>query len=281
MKKGLIVIFVAIVLVMISWFIYPRYKLYRFLEEYNDIDTFRELSQMTAEDFIIYLHAYQEFPETSEDSIFRSLFYKTFGSIPEIYNYGVFVYHDTLTINGSVENVDKIYLKGPNHDGKHIGQTINSIDYSEESINPVNMSFLHFLFVKGDILITIIPEFNLCNSIYFRSNISYKERLSVSDSVVHDSFKRTIYPLYKQKYGEFPYRIRDLYKDVAYIYYKAILYPDTLILTHKCEPYNGEYDTSSMTTLINKPLYAWAKEIGLHQFYFSIEVRPSFFEKKE
>jgi len=63
--------------------------------------------------------------------------------------------------------------------------------------------------------------------------------------------------------------------------YSQNLYSDTLILTQKCEPFNGEYDTSPMVEVLNKHLYTWAKEIGLHQFWFSIAVRPSFFEKKD
>jgi hypothetical protein len=280
MKKGLIVAFVIAVLVtMMSW-VYPRYKLYRFLEEYKDIDSFHKgLCEITVWDFLNYFDRFYQYPESSEDSVFRAPYYKYIGNLPDIYAvYGVFLHKDTTTINDSTENVFKLYLKGPNHNEKHIGQIINPIDYKNQIITSVNMPFYKFLFQKGDILVGIIPEHNPCDRSF--PNFAYKEKLNVHDTIVHETFRRAIFLPYIEKYSRSPNYIRYFSDDAGLICYEANLHSDTLILTQICEPFNGEYDTSPMVEVINKPLYTWAKDIGLHQFYFSIEVRPSFFEKQ-
>ncbi|MDR1153693.1 MAG: hypothetical protein LBL04_03200 [Bacteroidales bacterium] len=282
MKKWMIVVFVmvmAVLVAMVSWFVYPRYKLYEYLKENNDFNSFQGLCEIITRDFLDYFYRFYQYPESSEDSVFRAPYYENVGYLPDIYVvYSVFVQKDTFLINDSIENVYKLYLKVPDHNKKHAGQIINSIDYENETITPVNMPFYKFLFSKGDILVGIIPEYNPCN--YYYPNFAYKENLNVHDTIVHDSFRRTISIPYKQKYGMFPVYVRDFSDYFGLICYEANLYSDTLILTQVCEPFNGEYDTTPMVDVINKPLYTWAKDIGLHQFFFSIEVRPSFFEKK-
>jgi hypothetical protein len=269
---------ITVLIIAVSWFVYPKYKLYEFLKEYDDTDIFQNFCEANEWDFINYFFAFYHYPESSEDRVFRLSLYAAFGYLPYQYTHGVFLCEDTITISDSIENVFKLYLKGPNHNKRYMGQIINPIDYKNQIITPVDMPFYKFLFTKGDILIGIIPETNPCNY-SFSQNFTYKEKLDVHDTIVSDSFKRTIFFPYREKYGASPVYIRDFYDDAAVICYEANLYSDTLILTQKCEPFNGEYDTSPMVEVINKPLYAWAKEIGLHQFYFSIAVRPSFFEK--
>jgi hypothetical protein len=277
-KKGRIVALIITLVAVMSWFVYPRYKLYKFLKEYDNNDIFQNFCDATGWDFLNYFFTFYQYPESSEDSVFRLPFYEAFGHLPYKYVHGIFVRKDTFLINNNIENVNKLYLKGPNHNIKHTGQIINSYDYKNNLIIPVNMPFYKFLFTKGDILVGIIPEHNPCNY-SFPQNFAYKEKLNVYDTIVGDAFRRAIFFPYREKYGASPVYIRDFYDDAAVICYEANLYSDTLILTQKCEPFNGEYDTSPMSMLLNKPLYRWAKEIGLHQFYFSIAVRPSFFEK--
>jgi hypothetical protein len=280
LKKRSIAIFVIVLIVaMTSWFVYPRYKLYQFLEEYRDVDSFHELCYAIGWDFTNCYDRFYQYPESSEDSIFRALSYENYEYLVEPYIYGVFLREETMTINDSVLNMFCLYLKGPNHDDIHVGKIINPYDYENDIITPVNVPFYKFLFSKGDILVGIIPEHNPCDYSY-PQNFAYKEKLDVPDTIAGDTFRRAISFPYKEKYGNFPSNIRILYDDAAVICYEANLHADTLILTQKCEPFNGEYDTSPMVEVINKPLYTWAKEIGLHQFYFSIAVRPSFFEKK-
>jgi len=260
------------------WFVYPRYKLYRFLEEYRDIDEFHELCDVIVLDFSNYFDCFYQYPNSSEDSVFISMRQEQYGYLPDIYTHGILLREDTITINDSIENVMKLYLKGPNHNKKHIGQTINKIDYKNQILTPVNMPFYKFIFVKGDILVGIIPEHNPCNYSY-PQNFAYKERLNIPDTTLEKSFRRALFFPYIEKYGANPAYIRYFSGDAAVICYEANLCSDTLILNQICEPFNGEYDTSPMMEVINKPLYTWAKDIGLHQFYFSIAVRPSFFEK--
>lgn len=279
MKKGLIVVFVVAILAIMSWLVYPRYRLYRFLQEYKDVDSFHDgICRIAVQDFIDYFFRFYHYPESSEDSAFRCFLYEVFEGLPDIYTYGVFIREDTTTINDSIDYVTKLYLKGPNHNEKHTGQIINPIDYKKQIITPVDMPFHKFLFSKGDILVGLIPEHNPCDYSYSQ-NFAYKEKPDVHDSIVRYTFNRAIFYPYREKYGASPIYIRDFHDDAAVICYEANLYSDTLVLSQKCEPFNGEYDTSSMTKLLNKPLYIWAKETGLHQFYFSIAVRPSFFEK--
>ena len=281
MKNKIYFVFVVgFFIIMTSWFIYPRYNLYRYLKESNDIDDFQNFCSTIELNFLNYYYAYYQYPESSEDSIFRLPLYAAYGRLPYIYTRGVFTREDTITLsNSSIGNAMKLYLKGPNHNEKRIGQIINPIDHKNQIITPVNMPFYKFLFAKGDILIGVILERNPCDY-SFSQNFSYKEKLNVHDSIVGDSFRRAILHPYREKYGMTPIYVRDFYDDAAVICYEANLHTDTLILTQKCEPFNGEYDTSPMIEVINKPLYEWAKEIGLRQFFFSIAVRPSFFEKK-
>ena len=291
-KKGLIFTFATVALfAMITWFVYPRYKLYRCLNESDDINSFQNLCSSIEWDFLHYFFAYYHYPESSEDSVFRLPLYAAYGRLPYEYAHGIFLREDTIAsyffldedgtpINDSIVNVVKLYLKGPNHDEKFIGQIINPIDYKNKTFTSVIMPFYKFLFAKGDILVGVIPEHNPCNYSY-PQNFAYKEKLNVPDTIVDDSFRRAILYPYREKYGMSPGYVRDFYDDATVICYEANLYSDTLILTQKCEPFNGEYDTTPMVTVINKPLYIWAKDIGLHQFYFSIAVRPSFFEKKQ
>ena len=277
-KKRLIIAFVVVAMVaMTSWFVYPRYKLYRFLEEEKRGNALI-LGYSTSLDFTNYFDRFYHYPESSEDSVFAAPFYEHNGFLHEPYSFGVFLREDTINDNGSIENVFKLYLKGPNHNEKHVGKIINSIDYENGLITPVDMPFYKFLFSKGDILISILESYNPCDRRY--SNFAYKEKLNLHDTIVQDSFRRTIAFPYREKYGSYPTYIRDFYDDTGLICYEANLYSDTLILTQVCEPFNGEYDTSPMAELLNKPIYTWAKEIGLRQFFFSIEVRASFFEKK-
>ncbi len=280
MKKWLIIIFVVATLTVVtSWFVYPRYKLYKYLKGNNDFNSFIGLCEITTWDFMSYFDRFYRYPESSEDSIFRVPIYENIGYLPDIYAiYTVFVQKDTFLINDSIENVFKLYLKGPNHNKKHIGQIINPIDYENEIITPVDMPFYQFLFSKGDILVGIIPERNPCDY-SFPQNFAYKEKLDVPDTIVSETFRRAIFFPYREIYGASPVYVRDFYDDAAVICYEANVYSDTLVLSQVCEPFNGEYDTSPMAEVLNKPLYIWAKGIGLHQFYFSIAVRPSFFEK--
>ena len=281
MKKWLIFAFVIIISVaMLSLFVRPRYKLYEYLKGNSDFNSFHGLCEITTRDFLDYFNRFYHFPESSEDSVFRKPYNENIGCLPDIYNiYSVFIHKDTFLINGSIKNVYKLYLKGPNHNKKHIGRIINSIDYKNGIITPVGKPFYKFIFSKGDILVGIIHDYNLCNDFYFNPNFAHKENLNIHDTIVYESFRRVIFPPYREMYGSFPTYIRDSYNDVGYICYEANLHSDTLILTQVCEPFNGEYDTSTMAALLNKPIYKWAKEIGVRKFYFSIEVRPSFFEK--
>ena len=250
------------------------------MKEYNDEDSFQNFCEINGWNFLNYFFAFYHYPKSSEDSIFRLPLYGAYGHIPFHYTHGVFLREDTITINDSIVSAMKLYLKGPNHNEKHIGQIINPIDYRNQMLTPVNMPFYKFLFAKGDILVGVIPEHNPCDY-SFSQNFAYKENLSVHDTIVEASFKCAISFPYREKYGMHPYYVREFYDDATVICYEANLCSDTLILTQKCEPFNGEYDTSPMVEVINKPLYTWAKEIGLHQFYFSIAVRPSFFERKQ
>ena len=281
MKKRLIFAFImAILVVVISWFVYPKYKLYRFLKEYDDKDSFQYFCEENVWDFLNYFFKFYHYPKSSEDSVFRLPLYAAYGRIPYIYAHGVFLREDTIIINDSIISAMKLYLKGPNHNEKNIGQIINPVDYKNKVLTPVNIPFYKFLFAKGDILVGVIREHNPCNYSY-PQNFVYKEKLNAHDTIVEASFKRAISFPYREKYGMHPYYIRQFNEDATVICYEANLYSDTLILTQKCEPFNGEYDTSPMVDVLNKPLYTWAKEIGLHQFWFSIAVRPSFFERKE
>ncbi len=280
MKKSFVIFIITVFVAVMSWLVYPKYKLYKFLKEYDDNDIFQNFCETIEWDFLNYFFAFYQYPESSEDSVFRLPFYVAFGHVPYKYSHGIFIREDTIINKDSIENVIKLYLKGPNHNKKSIGQIINTIDYKNQIITPVAMPFYKFLFTKGDILVGIIPEHNPCNY-SFSQNFAYKEKLDIPDTIVSDSFRRAVFFPYREKYGASPVYVRDFYDDAAVICYEANLYSDTLILTQKCEPFNGDYDTSPMSMLLNKPLYAWAKEIGLHQFYFSIAVRPSFFEKKE
>ena len=279
MIKKVIVVVVMALGALILWFVYPRYKLYQFLEKNDTIDgSFLELCFEAELHFSWYYERFYEYPESSEDTVFRESLFENFGHLPDIYNFDVFLCKDTITINDSIESVVKLYLRGPNHNKMHTGQIINSIDYKNQIITSVNIPFYKFLFAKGDILIGVLIEYNPCNQPF--SNFSYKENLNIHDTIVGDSFRRAVLFPYREKYGVTPEYIRHFYDDVAVICYEANLYSDTLILSQICEPFNGEYDTSPMAALLNNPLYTWAKDIGLHQFYFSIAVRPSFFEKK-
>jgi hypothetical protein len=279
MKKSFIVAFIITVLVAVLWFVYPKYKLYNFLKEYEDNDIFQNFCEVNGWDFLNYFFTFYQYPESSEDSVFRLPFYEAFGHLPYKYAHGIFGRADTVVINDSIENVYKLYLKGPNHSKKHRGQIINRIDYKNQIITPINMPFYRFLFTKGDILVGIIPEHNPCNYSSIQ-NFAYKEKLSIHDTIVNNTFRCAIFFPYIERYGISPVYVRDFYDDAAVICYEANLHKDTLILRQVCEPFNGEYDTSPMVEVINKPLYAWAKKIRLHQFYFSIAVRPSFFEKQ-
>ncbi|MDR2037995.1 MAG: hypothetical protein LBQ60_08730 [Bacteroidales bacterium] len=260
---------------------YPKYQLYRFVKKWDTTTDFTSLSYSIVSDFTNYFSAFYEYPTSPHDSIFLAGLNERFGFVPEIYGHDIFMINDTMVIGNNVENVIKIYLKGPNYKKKYVGQNINFVDYKEGLIHPVKESFFRFMFCKGDIFLGILPVINPCNNIYYRSRLAYKKKIDLDYSDVLDSFEKTLNPLFFEKYDVYPYQIQVKYQNIGFICCEGKISSDTLMLTQKCEPFNGEYNVSSMLNLLNKPLYNWAKEMGLQEFYFSIEVIPDFFEKKE
>jgi len=130
MKKWLIISFVmAILVAMMSWFVYLRHKLYHFLKEHNDMDSFHSFCRWIEQGFSNYFFAFYQYPKSSEDSVFRLPQYAAYGRLPYIYAHGVFLREDTISINDSIVSAMKLFLKGPNHNEKNIGQIINPIDY--------------------------------------------------------------------------------------------------------------------------------------------------------